>query len=465
MAAIDHALSCIRQDGSDLLRPDRINQLARESGHAFRDTTLTPGQTLLLFVRQVAHGNVACSAVSHLAGHDFSDSAWCQARARLPIDLVHRVHECVVEAARRELELAGDVGAGSYRWRGHRVHVVDGTSDSMPDTPELRSHYGVPSRCREGLGFPTAHLLVTMDHRSGLLVDCVDSPLNTSDLSQVSSAHGRLAEGDVLLGDDAFAGWAHLALILRAKLHAVTPVHHKRVVDFTPGRPHARRRKGRGKGKGNTGVDAGKPTSRVVRRLGEDDQVVEYFKPAQKPAWMAAEQWEQLPASITVREVRRTVKRNGFRPITVTVVTTLLDADAYPADELIELRLTRWMVETNIRHLKITLGMDVLKCKTLDGVRKERLIFLLLYNLIRLLMLRAARRQRVNVSRLSFADTLAWLRFGDASAAPPALKVNPLREGRLEPRVLKRQKKEFPYMTARRAVLRAQLHAIHCDMS
>ncbi len=154
MAAIDHALSCIRQDGSDLLRPDRINQLARESGHAFRDTTLTPGQTLLLFVRQVAHGNVACSAVSHLAGHDFSDSAWCQARARLPIDLVHRVHECVVEAARRELELAGDVGAGSYRWRGHRVHVVDGTSDSMPDTPELRSHYGVPSRSPGGRIWP-----------------------------------------------------------------------------------------------------------------------------------------------------------------------------------------------------------------------------------------------------------------------------------------------------------------------
>lgn len=461
MAAIDHALSCIRQDGSDFLRPDRINQLARESGHAFRDTPLKPGETLLLFVRQVAHGNVACSAVSHLADHDFSDSAWCQARARLPLDLIRCVHGRVVEAARRELELADDVGAGSYRWRGRRVHVVDGTSDSMPDTPELRSHYGVPSRCREGLGFPTAHLLVTMDHRSGLLVDCVDSPLNTSDVSQASSAHGRLSEGDVLLGDDAFAGWAHLALILRAKLHAVTPVHHKRIVDFTPGRPHARRRKGKGRGKGNSG--AGKPTSRVVRTLGEHDQVVEYFKPAQKPAWMGAEQWEQLPPSITVREVRRTVRRNGFRPITVTVVTTLLDADAYPADELVELRLTRWMVETNIRHLKITLGMDVLKCKTLDGVRKERLVFLLLYNLIRLLMLRAARHQRVNVNRLSFADTLAWLRLGDAGTAPPNLKVNPLREGRLEPRVLKRQKKEFPYMTAPRAVLKAQLRTLHCD--
>ena len=150
-SALDHALSCVRRGGcgSDLLRPDRINQLARECGHAFRDTPLTPGVTLPLFVRQVAHGNVACSAVSHLAGAglSFTDSAWCQARARLPLELVRRVHEGVVEAARRELERSGDVGDGphSYRWRGHRVHVVDGTSDSMPDTPALRAHYGVPS--------------------------------------------------------------------------------------------------------------------------------------------------------------------------------------------------------------------------------------------------------------------------------------------------------------------------------
>ena len=130
---------------------------------------------------------------------------------------------------------------------------------------------------------------------------------------------------------------------------------------------------------------------------------------------MAQSQWEQLPESITVREIRRVVKRHGFRPITVTIITTLLDPELYPADELIELRLTRWMIETNIRHLKMTLGMDVLKCKTLEGIRKERLVFLLVYNLIRLLMLRAAWRQGVNVNRLSFADTLAWLRYGDLS--------------------------------------------------
>jgi hypothetical protein len=267
----------------------------------------------------------------------------------------------------------------------------------------------------------------------------------------------HLMPGDILLADVAFAGWGHLALMLQANLHAVMPAHHRRIIDFTPRRKHAHPRKGKSTKR------AGKPRSRIVRTLGRDDHLVEYFKPVEKPAWMTHERWEQLPDSITVREIRRTVKRHGFRPIIVTIVTTLLDPEMYPADELIELRLSRWMIEINIRHLKITLGMDVLKCKTLDGVRKERLVFLLVYNLIRILMLRAARRQGVNVSRLSFADTLAWLRHGDLSAWPVDLKINPLRPGRLEPRAIKRQKKEFPYMTKPRAERKSQLRAKYGD--
>ncbi|NNM84494.1 MAG: hypothetical protein HKL96_01880 [Phycisphaerales bacterium] len=165
-----------------------------------------------------------------------------------------------------------------------------------------------------------------------------------------------------------------------------------------------------------------------------------HFKPPQKPAWIADGTWSKLPDSITLREIRRTVIRKGYRPIAVCIATTLLDPQAYPADKLIEPRLSRWMIETNIRHLKIRLGMDVLKCKTLDGVRQERLIFLLVYNLIRIIILHAARRQGVSVNRLSFADTLAWIRYGDLREYP-ALIVNPLRPGRSEPRVIKRQKK------------------------
>jgi hypothetical protein len=246
-----------------------------------------------------------------------------------------------------------------------------------------------------------------------------------------------------------------LALLLQANLHAIMPVHHLRIVDFTPGRRHVPMKQNTGEKSGAT------PRSRWVKSLGHQDQLVEYFKPVKKPDWMSPSQWEQLPGSIIVREIRRTVGRNGFRPITVTIATTLLDPDAYPADELIELRLTRWMVETNIRHLKITLGMDVLKCRSLEGIRKERRIFLLVYNLIRLLMLRAAWRQGINVNRLSFADALAWLRLRDVSAAVE-LKVNPWRPGRLEPRVIKRQKKEYPYMTRPRAALKLQLREEHC---
>jgi hypothetical protein len=465
MAAFDLALSRVRDGKDNLLRPNRINQLAKARNHLFRNTTLTPGNTLRLFVQQVAHGNIACASVHHLANEEFSDSAWCQARARLSLELIEHVHREVIEQGRRQLDQCDDIGdacrGDTYRWRGHRLHVVDGSSDSMPDVPELRSHYGVPGASRPGLGFPTSHLLLLMDHRSGLLVDCRDTHCHTHDASVVSGMHKHLQEGDILLGDEAFGGYAHLALLLRGKMHAIVPVHHARRVDFTSGRSYFHRKKTR---TGKRIRADGKPHTRLVRTLGKDDQIVEYFKTDYKPKWMSQQQWAQLPQSILLREIRRTVRRHGFRPITVTIVTTLLDPDHYPADELIELRLTRWMVETNLRHLKITLGMDVLKCKSVEAVRKERLIFLLVYNLIRLVMLQAAWRQRVNVNRLSFADALAWLRYSDVET-PTALKVNPFRPGRLEPRVIRVRRSPFPRMNVPRSKLKSQLHAKHKDSS
>jgi hypothetical protein len=370
--------------------------------------------------------------------------------------LIQQVHRDLVDSARRELAPDDHPDDGSCHWRGRRVFVVDGTSDAMPDTPALRTHYGVPAGCPQGLGFPTSHLMLLMDHRSGLLVDAIDAPLNTHDAAIASQMHRHLQSGDVLLGDDAFSGWGHLALVLQANLHAVMPSHHRRKVDFTPQRAHtnARRQKNQKR--------TGKPLSRFVRTLGEQDQLVEYFKPLECPRWMDEEQWQQLPQSILVREIRRTVRRNGFHPLTVTIVTTLLDPEHYPADELIELRLTRWMVETNIRHLKVTLGMRQLKCKSLEQVRKERMIFLLVYNLIRILMLRAARRQKTHVNRVSFADTLAWLRYGHLQTLPD-LKLNPLRPGRLEPRALKGGHNRFPFLTVPRAALQSQLRAKHKD--
>lgn len=172
---------------------------------------------------------------------------------------------------------------------------------------------------------------------------------------------------------------------------------------------------------------------------------------------MEAADYDALPESITVRETRRTVRLDDGRRVTVTVVTTLLDPVKYPAEALIRLRLRRWDVETNLGHLKTTMGMDVLRCKTEAGVRKELAVFCLVYNLVRVVMMEAARRQAVRVDRISFADTLHWLRHAQPGDALPDLIVNPHRPNRVEPRATKRRPKPHKLLNRPRHVLRKAL--------
>jgi Transposase DDE domain len=457
--AFSSALKCTQIGSIDfrpLSSPDQAEASPSSPGRASRVRELPPWRTLELYVQQVAHGNVACDAVRHLAGSDFSGSGWCQARTRLNAEAIDTANQRVIDLAM--CELAGDAAKVAPLWHGHRVLILDGTNDLMPDTPALRAHYGVPPRARPGLGDPTSHLLLCMDHRTGLITDCIDGPCRRSDLADTPQVHARLHKDDIVLGDRYFSNYAHIALILQTQGHVVMPVHHMRIVDFSPDREHVdphniqRNR------------DKGKPRTRLIKKLGTDDQIVEYFKPKRKPDWLTEEQWESIPESIQLRECRRTIHRKGFRPIVVTIVTSLLDADEYPAEELVELRLTRWKIETNIRHLKITLGMEMLKCKTLAGVRKERKIFILVYNLIHLQMIRAAKQQGVNVHRISFAGTLAWLRLAEKGESDdqriPTMKVNPIRPGRREPRLLKRSPAKYPCMTKSRAQHKAQLQAL-----
>jgi hypothetical protein len=282
---------------------------------------------------------------------------------------------------------------------------------------------------------------------TGLLIDARASPLNTGDVAGAPEAHAHLKPGDVLAGDDSFSGYPHLALLARQGLHGLFPVHHRRIVDFTPGRSH--------NAPGHAPA-AGRPRSRWVRRLGTRDQLVEYFKES-VPGWMSDEQYASLPASIVVREIRRTVTRPGLGTITVTIVTTLTDPVAYPADELMELRLRRWDVETNIGHLKTTMGMDVLRCKSEQGVLKELAVFCIVYNLVRGVMLEAAARQEVPVSRISFADAYHWMRHARPGDVLPLLIVNPYRPDRVEPRCRKRRPKQYDLMNKPRDQLRKLL--------
>jgi hypothetical protein len=442
MASIAYALNRIKRDPLAVLDRGTIERICREHDHQWRQRQLDPAATVALFVQQILHGNVPCTEVRHLAHGPFTAQAYCEARARLPLGVYHDLFSAVCDA------LFPQTRQADHLWHGHRVFLLDGSTFSMPDTAELRKAFGTPSGQKPGCGFPVAHLLVLFNAQTGLLLDAWASRYQTADVRNTPEAHLHLDDGDILLGDDSFSGYAHLALLSQAKLQGLFPVHHLRLVDFTKGRPHAV--------EGKNAVP-GLPRSRWIKSLGKEDQLVEYFKPGEVPRWMDAEQYRALPPSIVVRELRRTVCRPGLGQVTLTMVTTLLDPVKYPASELVALRLRRWEVETDLAHLKTTMGLDVLRCKTEVGVRKELAVFCLVYNLVRAVMLEAAGRQEVPVRKISFADTLQWLRHARPGDRLPDLVVNRHRPDRIEPRCRKRRPKEYDLMNKPRSVLRRRL--------
>lgn len=277
------------------------------------------------------------------------------------------------------------------------------------------------------------------------------APLRTHEAAFVTQLHPAMMPGDVLVGDRAFGTFGHLATLIGRGLHGVFRVAQKRVIDFTPGRTHPPR--------WNGPTATGRSRARWVRALGVEDQIVEWVKGYLPPTWMTADVFAALPVTLTVRELRYTIRQKGFRVREVTLVTTLLDPVAYLADALADLYRSRWRVETNLAHLKTTLGMDVLRCQSEAGVRREILMFALVYNLVRAVMGEAGRRQDVSVERISFVDVLRWLAMTPAEATFPTFLINPARPDCIEPRSQKRRAKKYPYMKKPRAELRKLLMA------
>jgi hypothetical protein len=428
-----------------LLQPEAILTVCREIGYtAWRDRVLTPVTTMQLFLLQILHGNTACSHLPHLSGLRFTAAAYCQARARLPLRFFDLLLERFGSAVQRA---AVDDG----RWHGHRTFLVDGSGCSMPDTPALQDAFGQSTEQRPGCGVPVAHLLGLFHAGTGVLLKLVVAPLLTHDLAQVQAVHPALHPGDVLVADRGLCSYAHLALLVRAGVHAVLRVGARQIVDFTPGRPFVRPSVRR------TSVVKGVPRSRWLKALGVHDQLVAWLKPKTCPSWLTREALAALPETIELREVRYHINTPGFRTRQVTLVTTLLDAAIYRVADLAELYHERWQVETSLAHLKTTMHMDVLHCKTVPGVLKELMVFAIVYNLVRMVMRQSATLQHTEVERISFLDALRWLSAPSPGVPLMTLIVNPARPHRVEPRVKKRRPKSFPFMIKPRQALRQQL--------
>ena len=435
MASIPSALWRIKSHLDEHLSPEQVRSACVAAGHRWRDRVLDPATTVRLFVIQVLHGNVACRALRHLGGLTASTNAYCNARARLPLEALGTLAASVGASMR---DASADVG----RWRGHRLWLIDGSSTSLPDAAGLQRVFGQPAAMKPGCGFPVAHVLMLMDAYTGFIADMLVGAWSTRDIAQASATHASMGEGDVLVGDRAFGSYAHFALLLQRNLHGLCRMHQSRTpaVPLTdrPAPPTA--------------------TARTLRNLGPGDLLVELTRPRDRdqPAWMSDEDWAAMPESITLRQVSYRVKRAGGRTRAVTLLTTLTDAEAYPKKALTELYRSRWEIETNFRHLKTTMGMDTLRCKTPEGVTRELWVYVLVYNLVRRVMLDEARRRGVSPRRVSFIDALDAVRYGDGHGVA-ALTINPDRPGRMQPRVIKRPKDRYTYMTRPRDDLKQAL--------
>lgn len=433
---------------ADFLSPEDI--LATAEGYRWRDRIWNPVLTFWAFLIQVLNPGSPCrEAVAMVAaeqavksGRRISPdaSAYCQARKRVPLSVF-------VAILRKVAQFLRDKAKEQHLWHGRRVWLVDGSSCSMPDTPELQSAFGQPDGQKKGCGFPVARIVAMFCWATGAVLDVAIGPYRSSELTLVGQLWGQLKRGDIILGDKFYCTYVIMAELLSRGCDGVFGLHGARLrtMDFRKG-----------------------------KRLGRNDRLMTWDRPKSCPRGLSREQWMSLPEHLTVRVIRFSTNVPGFRTQTVTVATTLLDPVAYPSEEIAALYGDRWTVELRLRDIKTTMQMDVLRGKSPDVVRKEILMHLLAYNLIRALMWQAARKHGRPLHRLSFAGTVQhlnalapylWVYVGtDKFDALYALLLEwiardklPFRPGRIEPRAVKRRPKQYDLLNKPRQELRQAL--------
>jgi hypothetical protein len=260
-----------------------------------------------------------------------------------------------------------------------------------------------------------------LDLATGMFVSLLALPLFTHDMRGVFSLHPMLQTGDILLGDRAFCSFCHFVLLNARGVFGCMRLHQRRK----------------------------EKTSGISR----------WKKPAKMPQWMDLAQWALMPKFIDVRIVRYTIARRGYRTRHVMIATTL-DQASWPDEKIAELYGHRWQIETCFNHLKTTMKMNVLRCQTVEGVKKELAVYLAGYNLVRLAMLKAAQEQRVSPDRISFIDAQRWL-LARMLGLPGVGKliVNPDRRGRSQLRVIRRRLKKYTLLTKPRSEAEAERDA------
>jgi hypothetical protein len=426
------SLLCLDQLFNPFLPPALLAQ--SDEGPNSRERVFSVRRTFFGFLYQVLNPDCPCREVVrqvqalfalHQEGRvDEANSAYCQARGRLPWDILPRLRCAAAAHAEKAHRL----------WRGLCVKVVDGTTTSLPDTPKNQRAYPQPVAQQPGCGFPWLKLVGVFSLASGALLDYAKGNQHQHELGLLQKLMHQFNPGDLVLADRGFSTYTLLGLLLRRGVQSLFRLHSARPADLRQG-----------------------------KRLGKSDRLFVWLKPWQRPAYLPKALWKAIPEQLSVRVLRFSLQVPGFRVRSVTLVTTLLDPEKYPAEELAFLYAERWRVELWFRDIKTSMGMEVLRCKSPKMVHKELEMFFIAYNLMRCLLAQASLRYEVGMSWLSFKGTVDSVRqFAGAIAQARSRKQQkrllaklleviahdqlPERSGRHEPRAVKRRPKPYPLL-------------------
>lgn len=340
-----------------------------------RERIFTDVRTFWLFLAQIIWGNLSCDAIIQKAlswlesetKKEISpnNSGYTQARQRLPSDMI-----------RQASDQALDKMPTGKLFHGHAVKQVDGSGATMADTEANRQEYPYRSGGKPWFAFPAMNFLLILDWLTGTILDWAVGNASVGEASLFLTTWPGLNSGDLVIGDRGFCGYWQFWWI------------QQHCGAFMLSRVHGSRKH-----------------RRLIKDLGPNDHLVAWTKPSIPPRWVTKEEWKAVPEELIVREISADVSKNGFRVRHITIVTTLLD-EAISAAELLDLYRDRWNIEVNLRNLKNTLGIDVLRCETPEMIAKEVSMFFLAYNLIRAIMHEAAERHNVPLKRISFKATI-----------------------------------------------------------
>jgi hypothetical protein len=428
-------LGQLQQQLRDLLPAPLLS--SEEDGPNSRERIFTLRLTFECFLWQLLNPGTSCREVTRhvqallrLSGRaplDEGDSAYIQARCRLPKERLEKALSATARAADDRMN-------PTQLLQGRPVKVVDGSTTQLADTPQNQKRYPQPSSQKRGCGFPVLKLVVLFSLSSGAILEVVMGSLRHHELRLFRRLWNYFKRGDILLGDRGFSDYATIAGLGQRGVDVVARLHHARKVDF-----------------------------RKAERLANKDGLCTWERNYQQSSIFSARAWKRLPSHIKVRILRCSVTIRGFRNRRLTLVTTLLDPRLYPAADLVGLYARRWRLELCLRDVKTTLGMEQLRCKSPEMAEKELLAYLVAHNLVRCVMAEAIAHSSVDLERVSFKGTLDALRQYSAAIAGARNQETrrrlwqdlllvlirdlvPDRPHRKEPRAVKRRPKPYPLL-------------------